>query len=491
MKNELGKNVTAFKRLFKFPEIRTGWGLFAICFMLTLAVVVSAVYHPLAGFAMLAIAPVLRFKRDGMTADNIKYLEMLEKQFEGFPETMTKEEIEVQVKKFSNEEFEKRVTALLKDIDPEKLKALLSDDSKGIKAILLAQGEAITALKAGKAAEEEVIKSIRTQVKEWQTTNKDAIAKVKAMQSKDLPEFQLKVNSPMTPANTLGGSAYLPKPEYMPGVIDLVRIQPVFWDYITKGRTGSAAYVWINKTTPLGAAAWIAPGVLKPGVSFQLASEISVAKKIAASDKTTTELLDDIDGMTTFITQELQYQLYAKLNTVLMTSALSSTQPAGIQTVSVPFSAAGLATANPNNMDCIRAIVAQLRGANFGISYGPVTVFINPIDAANMDMAKASTSGVYILPPFVTADGRSIAGAIVVEDNNVPVGYIQAALLNLFKVLIYKDVTLTWGWENDDFTKNLITAIIEMRLHSFHSANYNGAFIYDTFANIKALIVAV
>ena len=77
------------------------------------------------------------------------------------------------------------------------------------------------------------------------------------------------------------------------------------------------------------------------------------------------------------------------------------------------------------------------------------------------------------------------------EDNNVPVGYVQVALLDYYKVRIYKDITLAFGWENDDFTKNLVTSICEMKLHQYFSENHTGAFIYDTFANIETAITTV
>jgi hypothetical protein len=44
------------------------------------------------------------------------------------------------------------------------------------------------------------------------------------------------------------------------------------------------------------------------------------------------------------------------------------------------------------------------------------------------------------------------------------------------------------GFENDDFTKNLVTYVAEMRVHSFVSDNDAGFAIYDTFDNVKALI---
>lgn len=335
---------------------------------------------------------------------------------------------------------------------------------------------------------------LRSQIVTWMETNKDAIKRYQNGQSREIPQFELRAaSSPMTPSNTLANTVTVQPgivPDIAPGFNDIRRLQPTFWDYIPKGRTSKAQYIWVNKKVPAnsGAAAFIGPGVAKPGVSFTLEAEASNAKKIAVSLKTATELLDDVDGFETMIRSELTYQLKQKANTVLMTGAVSSTQPAGIQTISVAYSLTGVQTPEPNNFDVIRAVVAQLAVGFFaGL---PVTVFVNPVDAANMDLTKSPSQGVYILPPFSTADGRRVAGAIVVEDNNVPAGYFQAACLDLYKILMYQDLTIMFGWENDDFTKNLVTVIGEMRLHQFYSANDAGAFIYDTFANVKTLIEA-
>lgn len=383
---------------------------------------------------------------------------------------------------------QKEIDAALK----ENMKAFEGLDLKalgGVMDVLVKQGAEITALKESGAGKTEDM-SIRGQVAAWQTKNKEVIQKIKGGQKADLPEFILKAaTSPMTPANSLNSSAYLPRPQFESGLHDVRRVMPTFWDYLTKGRTSQASYVWVNKNVPAGsgAAAFIGAGVAKPGVSFELTTEISNAKKIAASEKIAIELLDDIEGMSSFVENELMYQLKAKLNTELMTSVSSTTKPAGIQTISVPFTLTGIDTDNPNNFDAIRAIVAQLRTGFFD---GPITVFVNPVDAANMDLQKASTSGTYLLPPFSTPGGKTVAGATIVEDNNVTAGRVQAAQLDLYRILIYRDFTITYGWENDDFTKNLVTVIGEMRLHQFYSAKDAGAFIYDTFARIKAYITA-
>jgi hypothetical protein len=308
--------------------------------------------------------------------------------------------------------------------------------------------------------------------------------KVNAIREGKKVEFELnmRATSPMLPANTYGGSAYLPKIEYQPGIVELVRPMPTFWDYLKKGATNTAAYVWVNKVNPIGAAAFIAPGVYKPGISFAIQTEISNAKKIAANEKMAVELLEDIDGFTSWVEQELYYQVMQNASLQLMNGVGSSTNPAGIKTVSVPFAGAalGVGTTVPNNWDCIKACVTQLRRANFG---GAITAFLNPVDYANMLMSKANSQGQLFIPPAT--------GATIVEDNNIAVGFMQVAVLDLYRVLIYKGFTMQWGLENDDFTKNLRTVIGEMRIHQFYSNNHVGAFIYDSFANITPAITIV
>lgn len=376
----------------------------------------------------------------------------------------------------------------LKDLPIEDLRSIANPET-GAMALIKNLGKEVNDVIEQLKSRGSEDMSIRSQVAKWQTENKAAIERIKNGSAAELKPFNLdtRAAATMTVGTNLGGSAYLPQPAFMPGLNDLIRVVPTFWDYIKKGRTKSAAFVWVNKKNPDGAAAFIGEGVAKPPIDFELSTEISNAKKIAASLKASTEILDDIDGMESFILEELRYKLMDKMNETLMTGTLSTTVPAGIQTISVQFTQTGLQTTNPNNFDAIRALVAQLRTQNFK---GLITVFVSPVDNANMDMSKANSQGQYTLPPFTSADGKNIGGAVVVEDNNIPIGYVQAAILDLFKVLVYQDFTIKWGWEDDDFTKNLITVIGEMRIHSFHSENNAGAFIYDTFANIKTAIEA-
>jgi hypothetical protein len=56
---------------------------------------------------------------------------------------------------------------------------------------------------------------------------------------------------------------------------------------------------------------------------------------------------------------------------------------------------------------------------------------------------------------------------------------------------IKEDVTIDIGYENDDFTKNLVTVLAEARLVQRVKSNHYGAFVYGDFSDaITALTKA-
>jgi HK97 family phage major capsid protein len=117
-----------------------------------------------------------------------------------------------------------------------------------------------------------------------------------------------------------------------------------------------------------------------------------------------------------------------------------------------------------------------------------IVAFVNPIVAANMDLSKSADDGHYLIPPFVSQSGMLISGVQVVVDNNIAVGFLLIGDMTKYKILMVEEFKIMWGLDMDDFSKNLITVIAEMRFHQYFSANHTGAFIYDSFADIVAAI---
>lgn len=452
-------------------------------FLIALVALIVSIFSPASG-AALALAPIaIDIDTEGLEGEELKFMQNLKKRLKNINiPGKTEEELSKAISDAINKE--------LKDFkgSMEKMAQVL-DEKTGFVAMMQViknQGEEITALKAaGKRTD--APKSVREQVAEWVEKNKESIARAKAGdRSASLPALHIqKAAITMTESASLNASAYLPNPQVMPGVIDLVRVQPTFWDRLQKPATKANPLIWVNKYNPQGNATFIGEGTLKNLGSFELQTESSVPKKVAERMKISREMLDDIDYIAGLIETELRYQVDTKCNTEVLTGVASATNPKGVTQYAAAYTLITITgIIDPNESDCIRAAIAQLRSTNFN---GPLTAFINPIDAAKMDLQKTS-QGAYVLPPFQTADGRNIAATPIVEDNNIAVGYLLLGDMSKYHVQMYQDFFIEWGYENDDFTKNLVTVIGERRFHQWVSGNETGAFVYDTFANIKTAI---
>jgi len=158
-----------------------------------------------------------------------------------------------------------------KDLDLMQLRSL-SDPENGVMAIMKRMGDEVTQLK-GQLSQttEQKDMSVRGQIAAWTEANKAALESIKGGTKAELTPLEIRaVSSPQTPSNTYNSTtsannAYLPKPEFAAGATEIVRVQPTFWDYIPKGRTNSAAYVWVNKKNPQGAAGFTGAGCCKAG----------------------------------------------------------------------------------------------------------------------------------------------------------------------------------------------------------------------------------
>lgn len=398
---------------------------------------------------------------------------------------------------FAKCETEKRNRSEEERTSWEKLNSDLDGMISEIKALeaqqLIDQRNAKPILKTDepKNFEDEKTPSLRAQIKRWMDENRSDIDAIKRGEKRDLKPMELRADDPMTIGTVNSGSSvFLPNAGRAPGgIIDLNRNQPTFWDRLQKGSTRLNPLYWVNKSNKQGNADFIGEGVLKPLASIDLTVETSTAKKVAERMRVSQELLHDVEGFQSMIENELAYEIKKHANDAVLTATASSTDPAGVTTLASAFSLTTIeAGANPTYADAIRAAIAQLQSLNFNDN---IVAFINPIDAANMDVTKSQgtgNDGQYMFPPFATQGGLNISGVPVVVDNNIAVGFLLIGDMTKYKLLMVEQFKIMWGLDMDDFSKNLITVIGEMRFHQYFSENHTGAFIYDSFADIVAAI---
>lgn len=338
-----------------------------------------------------------------------------------------------------------------------------------------------------RAEKPEVFLTLTGQIKKWMDDNKESLSAIKRGEMRNLNPMELRQDDPMTTATlNAGSSGYLPNAGRVGGLVEIVRTQPTFWNRLTKGSTKLNPLYWVNLTNKQGNANFIGEGVLKPLTSFDFEVETSTAKKVAVRMRVSTELLHDYEGIRSVIQNELTYDATKHANDASLTATASSTDIAGVTTLASAFSLTTIeAGAAPTYADAIRAAIAQLQSLNFNDN---IVAFINPIDAANMELSKSADDGHYLLPPFVSASGLLVSGVPVVIDNNIAVGFLLIGDMTKYKILMVEGFTIRWGLDMDDFSKNLVTVIAEMRFHQYFSDNHVGAFIYDEFADIQAAI---
>lgn len=390
------------------------------------------------------------------------------------------EELKKELEQFANEvkggmvsaeDFAAKYKAL-----NEKIDAL--PDAKSVQELrdaMKTQGEALALIKTAKS---ESVDPLDAQIKAFieNQNNIDAVMKGQSAGA----ELKLKDAALMTTANA--------KP-----AIDIWNVEvdrtihasptepDAIYSRLVKGATSSPNIVWVNRIDGEGGAAFITEGSLKPLKDWEHETETSTAKKVAVSAKVSTEMLTDAPFMRGEIDRLLRQDLMSVVNEKVLTGTGSGAEIKGVTVGAAGYTISDLngKVEMPNYADAIRAAVLQLRTLNFR----PDTLFINPVDNAMIDLTK-DTSGHYL-----TAEMKSlISGITIVETANITKGKFLLMDTSRWMLRPYENLRLEYGLENDDFRKNLVTVIAEMRLHSYQNSVDAGSLVYADFATVLAAI---
>jgi HK97 family phage major capsid protein len=303
----------------------------------------------------------------------------------------------------------------------------------------------------------------------------------KASFSIQLPNAEVKSPDVMSRANVTGGTALLSG--YETGTVRIVRRRPFLRSVLAVGPAKSKFVVYFELTNPDGGAGMTAEGNSKSQADFEWVERTVEVKKVTAFIKVTTEALEDIEEAEADIRQELIELIELKLDEQLLSGDGNTNNIKGLSNWATAFTTGGIVIASPNQSDAIRTAVAVMVNNNFQPSH----VLISPLDAGEIDMEKGG-DGHYVLPPFNTRDGMRLSGVQVVENPGVAQGTAYLIDASKVKVRIRKDLTLSVGYDQDDFTKNRVTFLAELRACEFVANNHANAVVKIDFATaIEAL----
>lgn len=381
----------------------------------------------------------------------------------------------------------KDIAAQLKAIKqfPDELKAEeITKAIADVKALTDGFDELQLKMKANGGKKEE--KSFAEKVQDTLKEKEQDLAALKTQKGAAGVSFDVKAAATVTTANYSGGTVGLTTwdpsfalvPRRTPFLRQLVTVRPLSTQYVA----------WAEQANRDGGAGNTAEGAAKTQADFDIVEANKKVEKITAYTKVSKEALSDIAFLNSEINNDLVSLINLKLDTDLFGGSGTSPVIKGINTYATTFSVAatGLANAidNANEFDVLRAAMWQVENAYFTPNY----ILLNPIDVAKIDMLK-STTNEYLAAPFGSQYMfKMFYGVPVIANNAVTAGNFLVGDFTKSNLGMREDVNIQIGYENDDFTKNLITILAEVRAVHYIKSNHTAAFVKGVFSTAKTAL---
>ena len=263
------------------------------------------------------------------------------------------------------------------------------------------------------------------------------------------------------------------------GILDIVNVGTVSTRYIT--------YVsHIKGTKPQ----WVGDGEVSEGVLKEEGAEdwretTEEVKKIAGWVKVSKEMLDDLGFIRSEINNDLLLGMREQIEDSLL-NGLGGSQINGLLSLGMglpPFIPGPFANAiaGANISDVIRVAVAQVESEN----YTPTHIVMHPQDVASMQLTKG-TDNTYTYPMYLPGSEEAslrVAGITVVSSTYIAQDTFLLGDFSKVNVRMRNNIELEVGLDSDDFTKNLVTMLVEARLVQYVKGNDKKAFVQGSISN--------
>lgn len=311
---------------------------------------------------------------------------------------------------------------------------------------------------------------------------------LKSMKEKSGASVQITLKAAGTMALSTNVTGQVPQAEREQGITRTVRRNPFILELVNVGTIMSNVWEWVEQKNVDGGAAMTAEGAAKSQADFDLVVASANVKKVTAYIKVTKEMLDDVELMRSEIDQELTELINLKIDDQLLNGTGLTVNLTGINANATAWAAGAFALAipTPTKWDVLRTAINQVRVNLFEPTY----IVMHPTDVTGMELSKDST-GQYVMPPFAALDGTVVSGIRVVANTGVTVDNFLVGDFSKAGVRFKEGLTINVGYENDDFTKNLVTILAEARLVQRVKSNHYGAFVKGVFStSITALTKA-
>ncbi len=499
-----GTTVTFTTYLEKVSNLFGMAGLFDRQLILPALGVVAIVYSFFSSESEMALAafPMIAFMRDkdggsgngNEGSEELKAIRTVAENVDKFNEELTK----IQGGKADKGDLDK-MAASLKGMEDNvgKLDSLkLAESLKAIQTELKEMGEDVARFKdGGFNGGRSVSKSIGTQIIEQLKKDKGFVdyAKDDGNVSKfgkgDKLNFDVnKTVADMTTANVVPvGTNSIPfsLASYETGLTRILKRNPWIMEIANVTPINTMYAQWAEQANQDGAANETAQAATKNQIDFDWVEKSQKVEKITAFIKVSKEALNDLAGLRGEIDAELLSEVMLKADYDLLNGDGSTPSLKGLFQWDTAFSAGNFAgtVRDPDMIAALRVAIAQVRRGFLEPNY----ILLHPDDAGHLDLEKG-TDGHYKFPSFVSADNRMVSGVRVLSNTGQTAGTFTVGDFSKFNVRMREAVNIDMGYDGNDFTKNMITILAEIRLAAYVKTNHANAFVTGTFSNAIAAI---
>ncbi len=270
------------------------------------------------------------------------------------------------------------------------------------------------------------------------------------------------------------------------GLTRVVRRRPYLLDIANVSSTNKMYVQWAEQANPDGTAGETAEGGSKNQIDFDWVEKSAKVEKLTAYIKTSKESLDDLEGLANEINTELAETVLLAVDAALLAGDGSTPSLNGLLGQDTAYNAGSFAGTieDPKKSDVLRTAIAQVEAAHFIPNY----IILHPDDVASMDLEKSAADGHYTLPPFRSADGMMISGVRVIANTGQTVDKFTVGDFTKFNVRIREAFGIDVGYDGNDFSKNMVTILGEIRLVSYVKANHQTAFVSGDFSDAIAAL---
>jgi len=253
---------------------------------------------------------------------------------------------------------------------------------------------------------------------------------------------------------------------------------------------GTESIWYVDRINEEGDAEFIGEGDLKPLIDAEWSTSKTDVKEVAVRWKFTKRLMYHAPSIVADFREHANELIENKMDDGIVSGDGTGDNLSGLETLGSAFIApTQLANyyKDANIFDVICAAATAVRLNNFK---GDLTCILNTVWMAQM-MGVKNSEGDYIVPPFASQDGRQIGETRIVFTNRLADDKIIIGDLKKFNVVMSENVLYDEGYENDDFSKNLVTRKLEAFLGTYIKASDAGAIIVDDISTIQSAIATI